>query len=99
MKQCRVRLEIRQLFTTDPRSGEHGRGWNQTTTATGRGQSVIAVTRQQILRRDLSTRPHVRLTATGKQFGISVPGVARKRFSLVSCRPSLAHWQSDHSEG
>src|SRR5436309_8771901 len=57
MKQCRVRLEIRQLFTTDPRSGENGRGGNQTTTATGRGQSVNALTRQQILRRDFSTRP------------------------------------------
>jgi len=99
MKQCRVRLEIRQLFTTDPRSGEHGRGGNQTTTATGRGQSVNAVTRQQILKRDFSTHPHVRLTATGKQFGISVPGVARKRLTFVSCPRSLAHWQSDYSEG
>ena len=88
MKQCRVRLEIRQLFTTDPRSGEHGRGGNQTTAATGRGQSGNAVTRQQILRQDVA----------GKHSDLSLPAVARKFLTIVSCDSSLTHWQGDHSE-
>ena len=68
--------------------GEHGRGGNQTITANW--------PRPVGRRSSSSTNPQARCRR--EQFDISLSAVARKLLTIVSCDPSLTHWQGDHSE-